>query len=426
MAPRYGTLARTLLAFALALIGSAPRTALVSAGRAAAERAPANEATYLTRQMSWRAADGGLSGWRLRGLQLAEDGSLVLDPARAKPGVDPYLAGGYHGRSFYNGGRFVVGQAVSPVTRPGIGFFEAIPSWDARTPPGSWIEIELRARVARRWTRWYNLGVWATGADTIARHSVDGQADADGDVDVDTLSLSMARPAADAVQLRVRLFAAAPDAAPEARPSLRGIAVALSNRAAVPAEPAPGNPALWDRRIPVPACSQMVYPDGGEVWCSPTSTAMVLAHWGYGPAPCEAGVRAAVDGVFDWVYDGHGNWPFNTAYAANLGLAAQVARFTSLTDAEPWIAAGVPVIFTFSWRPGEIDGVALPSSNGHLAVLVGFDAAGNPIVNDPAAPNDAGVPRVYDRGQIERAWLAKSGGTVYLLYPPGHTVPALP
>ena len=34
-------------------------------------------------------------------------------------------------------------------------------------------------------------------------------------------------------------------------------------------------PALWDTLINVPECSQMVYPDGGEVWCSPTSTSMV-------------------------------------------------------------------------------------------------------------------------------------------------------
>ena len=27
-------------------------------------------------------------------------------------------------------------------------------------------------------------------------------------------------------------------------------------------------------------------------------------------------MRAAVAGVYDWHYDGHGNWPFNTAYAA--------------------------------------------------------------------------------------------------------------
>jgi hypothetical protein len=59
----------------------------------------------------------------------------------------------------------------------------------------------------------------------------------------------------------------------------------------------------------------MIYPNGGNVWCSPTSTSMVLAYLDKYTGDCEPRVRAAVDAVFDWVYDGHGNWPFNTAYA---------------------------------------------------------------------------------------------------------------
>ncbi len=29
----------------------------------------------------------------------------------------------------------------------------------------------------------------------------------------------------------------------------------------------------------MPLRSQMIYPNGGEVWCSPTSVAMLLAYW---------------------------------------------------------------------------------------------------------------------------------------------------
>ena len=67
-------------------------------------------------------------------------------------------------------------------------------------------------------------------------------------------------------------------------------------------------------------------------------------------------MRAAVDGVYDWVYEGHGNWPFNTAYAAARGLEASVARFRSLAEAEPWIAAGVPVGMSYAWKPGMLTG----------------------------------------------------------------------
>ena len=173
----------------------------------------------------------------------------------------------------------------------------------------------------------------------------------------------------------------------------------------------------------------MVYIDGGEVWCSPTSTSMVLGYWSGGgedAVSCETRVRAAVAGTYDWVYDGHGNWPFNTAYAATQGYEGYVARFTSLAKAEEYVAAGVPVIMSIAWGKGELTGADIESTNGHLLVLVGFDPSGNPIVNDPASPTNDRVQKTYLRSEFEPLWLQASGGTVYLIYPPGTEVPAVP
>lgn len=130
-------------------------------------------------------------------------------------------------------------------------------------------------------------------------------------------------------------------------------------------------------------------------------------------------------GVYDWVYRGYGNWPFNTAYAATPGLEAYVARFTSLAQAEEWIAADVPVVISFAWKPGELANAPLVSADGHISVLVGFDGSGNPIVNDTAGSSDRTVQRTYRRSQLERLWLEYSGGTVYLIHPPGWPVPPL-
>ncbi len=102
-----------------------------------------------------------------------------------------------------------------------------------------------------------------------------------------------------------------------------------------------------------------------------------------------------------------------------------MARFTSMAQAEPWIAAGVPVVISFAWKKSDLEGAAIPSSNGHLAVLVGFDGDGNPIVNDPAAGSNEDVQRTYNRAELESLWLEHSGGTVYLIYPSGQPgVPA--
>ena len=295
--------------------------------------ASAKSAAYQTGFARWRSADGAFSGWLRSGVALGHD-ALQLDLKNSSARTDPYPAGGYNGRNFYNGGSFQVGEATSPIVPTSFAFTEAIASWNADTPAGTWIETQISARFGSRWTKWYNLGIWAADTSTIERHSVKLQGDGDGFVAVDTLVLTNKKETADAFQLKLRLFSAN-----RAIPSVRNMSVAFSTTAVKPDTLTPGNPALWNKSLAVPQCSQMVYPDGGEVWCSPTSTSMVLGYWGWMPGPCEPRVRAAVQGVFDWVYDGHGNWPFNTAYAAAQGMEGYVARFTSLAQAEPWVAA---------------------------------------------------------------------------------------
>jgi hypothetical protein len=387
---------------------------------AAAPAATAADSSYRTDHARWRASEGAFSSWALNGVEYGGDGKLRLDAATAAVGTDPYPPSGYLGGNFYNGSGFVVGEAVSPVTAAAFNFSEAIASWNAQTPPGSWLEVQMRARTGGRFTKYYNLAIWAADTSTVQRHSVRAQGDADGFVAVDTLILDK-KSIAEAYQLKVRLFTADPSAVP----SLENMFVALSTSPGKVGPPEPGDPSRWNRLLTVPECSQMVYPDGGTVWCSPTSTSMMVAYWAGDTGPCEPRVRAAVAGVFDWVYDGHGNWPFNTAYAATAGLEAHVARFTSMADAERWIAAGVPVVISYWWKQSSLTGAPIPSSDGHLAVLVGFDAAGNPIVNDPAAASDGEVQRTYLRSELEDLWVAKSGGTAYLIYPPGHAVPAV-
>jgi len=376
---------------------------------------------YQTRQLRWRAAEGGFDTWALTGADRSSSGGLRLSTATAAPGTDPYAPGGYLGGNYYNGGTFVVGEAVSPVQAAPISFSEAIVSWNATTPAGTWIEVQMRVRTGGRFTKFYNLGVWASDSSTIQRHSVRAQGDSDGFVAVDTLVLDK-KVQPDAFQIKLRLFSAT---AGGALPTVENAFLAVSTPLARVRNLPPGDPARWNRLLAVPECSQMVYPDGGTVWCSPTSTSMVMAYWQGATGPCEPAVRAAVDGVFDWVYDGHGSWPFNAAYAATAGLEAHVARFTSMADAERWIEAGVPVVISYYWKRNSLAGAPIPTSDGHLAVIVGFDAAGNPVVNDPAAAVDGDVQRTYLRSELEDLWVAKSGGTAYLIYPPDHPVPAL-
>jgi hypothetical protein len=379
------------------------------------------DAGYQTGFVRWRAADNGFSGWTLNGVK-SNAGALEFDSATAIAGSDLYAAGTYNGGNYYNGGSFLVGEATSPEISTAFNFNEAIASWNATTPAGSWVEIQFRAQYSTRWSKWYILGIWASDDSTIRRHSVQSQGDSDGFVAVDTFVSSNKKETTNKFQFKLRLFSVDGSAVPIVQNASMAYSTAAPKRAGVSA----GNPASWNTLIDIPECSQMVYPDGGEVWCSPTSTSMVLGYLTSDTGPCEPRVRAAVEGVYDWIYDGHGNWPFNTAYAATFGYEGYVARFTSLAKAEEFVKAGVPVIMSIAWGKGELTGADIESTNGHLLVLVGFDAEGNLIINDPASPANETVRRTYLRSEFEPLWLQASGGTVYLIYPPGTPIPALP
>jgi len=378
--------------------------------------------TYQTGFIRWRAADNGFADWTLSGVGLNASGELEFQQATASAGTDPFAPGAYSGGNYYNGSSFFVGEATSPIITTPFNYKEAIASWNASTPAGSWIEVQFRAQYVGVWSKWYTLGIWASDTSTIARHSVNGQGDTNGTVYTDTFVSLSKKDTTNTFQLKLRLFSADGTAVA----SVRNASVAYSLNAPSSATASAGNPAKWNTFINIPECSQMVYPDGGEVWCSPTSTSMVLGYLNDDTGACEPRVRAAVSGVYDWIYDGHGNWPFNTAYAATQGYEAYVARFTSLERAEEFVAAGIPVVMSIAWGKKDLTGASVTSTAGHLLVLVGFDSAGNPIINDPAAATDADVTRTYLRSEFEPLWLTSSGGTVYLIYPPSTSAPAIP
>jgi hypothetical protein len=203
--------------------------------------------------------------------------------------------------------------------------------------------------------------------------------------------------------------------------------------------------------LKVPAYSQNIhageYPQwdgGGEAWCSPTSTEMVVEYWGAHPSKeqlsevdpsyADPSVDVAARGTYDYAYQGTGNWPFNTAYAASYGLDGQIAQLRSLDEVERLIAAGIPVVTSQSFERGEITGADY-RTNGHLWVIVGFTRAGDVVVHDPASNSDAEVRNVYPRRQFENVWLRTtftrpngstghgSGGIAYLIKPHAKRLP---
>src|SRR5688572_23820141 len=110
----------TVLALALAL-AAVPTAAAKKGGSG-----------YQTAHDSWRS----FAGWTLSGTSVGADGSLTLASSGLTSGTD--APGAYYGGNYYNGGAYQVGEAVSPEIATSFGYTEAIASWNAATPAGSW------------------------------------------------------------------------------------------------------------------------------------------------------------------------------------------------------------------------------------------------------------------------------------------------
>jgi len=336
------------------------------------------------------------------------------------------------------GRTYDVARWKSPWVAPGFSFTELIASWSARTPGSSWIEVQVRGRAADGTaTSWDTLARWAAKDKVVRRRSGKAQADDGGRVATDTWRTT----GLTSYRLRIRAHHERGRRMPRVE-----LATAMTSRlpAAVGPTSAPG--AARGLELAVPRYSQMIhsghYPQwggGGEAWCSPTSTAMVLGYYHRLPGAksyrwvpaghADPWVDATARLTYDHAYEGTGNWPFNTAYAARrVGPAGEafVTRLRDLTDAELLVRAGIPPVISIAFGRGELDDAPISASNGHLLVIVGFTASGDVIVNDPAAARNDRVRRVYSRGQLERAWLQASGGVAYVVHDAAHPLPAAP
>ncbi|MBK1785444.1 C39 family peptidase [Prauserella cavernicola] len=359
----------------------------------------------------------------LAGVEAGEQGLRIGTPAGAE-------------------GAYEYGRWTSPVHEPGFDASELIASWTAETPAKTWLRVEARATTAAgEDTAWYVLGKWAHGDADIQRTTVPDQSDEHASVSVDTL---VAEPgvALRSFQLRVSLYREKGTAATPVLRSAGAMTSDVPDRFEVPiSEPGEASGVELD----VPRYAQNVhsgnYPEfggGGQNWCSPTSTAMVVEYWGKRPSEQDLSwlpadypdrpVAHAARFTYDYDYEGTGNWPFNTAYAGYYGLRGHITRLHSLTELESYIARGVPVITSQSFLASELDGAGYGTA-GHIMVVVGFTADGDVIVNDPAADSAEGVRNVYPREQFETIWqrtqrydaegnvASGPGGIVYLINP---------
>lgn len=330
------------------------------------------------------------------------------------------------------------GAWISPVHQTEFSITELVSSWQAATPGDSWITTQLSVEMGNKWSPWFTMGKWAFTTKAIERTSVPDQNNDFGFISIDTYS-AHSGTSASAYRLREQLHGSA-----DFRPTVGEVgAVAFD-----PQRPSytPSKTTMTGTvDLKVPQYSQEThhgeyshFGGGGEAWCSPTSTEMVVEYYGRGPTQKQIDSlppnkpfdhHGRKDGSVDWAaihtydknYDGTGNWPFNAAYASHYGLNGEVRQYDSLVPLEYWVKRGVPTVVSIAWNNKSknpkmhLDGADIDSTGGHLMVVRGFTADGDVIANDPASPTNAAVKHVYKRQQFEYLWLHASAGVVYLI-----------
>jgi len=279
-----------------------------------------------------------------------------------------------------------------PTWRPRRPAAQLLPSFAPLSAAPPAFRFELSGHADGEWSAWV-----ASATIGAAEFAPLPSAVAPLACDVDVFH---AAPAVHAVRLRVRMRAAE---------SSRWL-VGLSAADDAPAElrVAVGPPA----RLDVPALSQIEADAAlGARICSPTSVAMVLGYWRHAVTP-----SALAAEVFHPALDIYGVWPAAIRAAAARGVAGYLLRFPDWATARWCLERGIPIVASVRYAAGELSGAAVGATAGHLLVVVGMDGD-TVLVNDPAAPTAAAVPRRYRADEFGRVWLGRSG-VGYVLFDP--------
>lgn len=282
-------------------------------------------------------------------------------------------------------------------------FDELLVSADVVFPGGGGLEAEAQVKTPEGWSPWFSFGRFnPAGGGGVSSAP---QENTYGSLEIDKLKL---RKKASALRYRITLTPAGGKP-----PVLRLAAVSYTDSGAPwSAAEAASKPAGFKAlKVAMPRRSQMMQQVNyaGDI-CSPVSLSMALCGLGLRAEPLET-----AEAVLDSAQNIYGNWFFNTAHAGALGLYSFTARLNSLEEARAFMQAGAQVVASVTFGPDELRNSPLKKTKGHLLVLAGFTAKGDVITNDPAAPDEQTVERIYDRAQFAQAWLKNKYGTSYII-----------
>ena len=135
--------------------------------------------------------------------------------------------------------------------------------------------------------------------------------------------------------------------------------------------------------------------------CSPTACSMVVSYL----TKQYINPIEFAEGAFDQGLDTYGSWPFNMAHAferANGTVSFATSRLNSFKDIHRLLSSGMPVMVSVR---GDLQGAPKTYENGHLVVVVGWDAAEKSVIcHDPAFETSEQTMTKYPIDSFISAW----------------------
>lgn len=271
-------------------------------------------------------------------------------------------------------------------------FNQLIFSWNALRPQGYYtFTIRVRDSVTKKWYPWHKAAQWGT---KIQRSFSDGSR-ASTDYNFVRLELPKYRYA-DGFSIsiighraliknidRVSINTANLDDFKNESPyRIKDISSILINR--------------------VPRISQMaIKHQANASLCSPTSITMLTS---YLTGKC-IDPKQVAQRVYDTGLEVYGSWPFNTAHAYELTRGRyffHIERLANFKQLYTHLRQGIPVIVSVT---GYLRGAPITYKNGHLLVVVGYDAKRKKVwCNDPAFKDKNKTLVAYELNSFLKAW----------------------
>jgi len=288
---------------------------------------------------------------------------------------------------------------LTPVIQARAPFFEALVSWNARVPKSAGMSVELRVRETEQyeWSPWLFVGEWGAVPEERERTIEFGG----GRIDVDYFAGS---DEFGELQLRFDVYG-------RGTVELSRFDLCLTGAGPMREHKAGAERGYVSLEVP-PRSQRTEEASLADRVCSPTTVAMMLEYRGV-----SVPTSVVAEKLYDVRHDIYGNWTRAIQGAFEFGVPGYLTRFSDWESVEAVLRSGQPLVASIRTPEGGLTGAPYVSTAGHLVVIVGFDEAGNLLVNDPAASSAEEVRLLYPRAEMERAWMGK-GGLAYVFLQP--------